>query len=493
MKLSDLCPRVSAGRARVLGSGDPEIQGIQTHSKRVRTGDLFVAIAGSRDDGSRHVEEARTRGAVAVIVEREIPGLSLPSLIVPSARTAAAQIAALLLRDPQRSMTMLGVTGTNGKTTSASLMRWILERDGRSCGLLSTISYSLGARELPSSHTTPDPVALFGYLRELLNAGVAYCAMEVSSHALDQDRVHGIPFAVAAFTNLTGDHLDYHKDFDSYLRAKKRLFDGLSPSATAVANAQDPSTPRMLADTKARRVLYGIDGERHPAGAPEVMAKVLRTDLDGAEWLLRAPGVEALVRSPLLGAHNIQNALAAAASALAIGVAPESIVAGIETIGMVPGRLERVDGGKPFRVFVDYAHTDDGLDRVLSTLRPLTRGRVIVVFGCGGDRDRTKRPRMGSVAHRLADLVIVTSDNPRSERPEAIAEEIVAGIPAAARGNIVVELDRRRAIRHAVSKARAGDVVLIAGKGHEDYQILGADRISFDDRQVAREALRGAH
>jgi UDP-N-acetylmuramyl-tripeptide synthetase len=322
--------------------------------------------------------------------------------------------------------------------------------------------------------------------------------MEVSSIALDQDRVRGVPFAAGIFTNLTHDHLDYHKTFDNYLKAKKKLFDGLDSNAAAVANAQDPASKILLSDTRARRILFGIDGEAFPSGAPEVIARILRSDLDGVDFLLRAPdlagrgALEVKISSPLLGAHNVQNVLAAAATALAMGVPAESVIAGVETMGLIQGRLERVDDGRPFRVFVDYAHTPDGLERVLNTLRPLTRRRLIVVFGCGGDRDRAKRPKMGALAQRIADSVFVTSDNPRNEDPASIAKEILAGSEAQ-KSNIVLELDRRRAIHAAVRSARTGDVILIAGKGHETYQITGDVTIPFDDRAVAREALGASH
>jgi UDP-N-acetylmuramoyl-L-alanyl-D-glutamate--2,6-diaminopimelate ligase len=479
---------------QAVGSDDPEVTGVAVHSTQVRRGYLFVAIPGARTDGNNYLDDAVRRGAVAVLTERDLPNLRVPSLRVTSSRAAAADAAAALYRDPARSMQTIGITGTNGKTTTATLLRWILERDHRACAFLGTLGYSVAGRELPAPNTTPDSVMLQGFFRELLDAGVRYCSMEVSSIALEQDRVRGVPFAAAIFTNLTHDHLDYHKTFDNYLRAKKRLFDALEPNAIAVGNAQDPATAKVLADTKGRRVLYGIDGAAFPAGPPEVIARILRSDLDGVDFLLRAPNlagqgaIELKVSSPLLGNHNVQNVLAAASAALALGVAPESIVAAIETMGMVQGRLERVDGGKPFRVFVDYAHTPDGLQRVLETLRPLTRRRLIVVFGCGGDRDRAKRPKMGFVAQQIADSVVVTSDNPRSEKAESIANDILAGLDKT-KGNVTVELDRRRAIHGAIQTAHTGDVILIAGKGHETYQIVGDVTYPFDDRQAAREAI----
>jgi UDP-N-acetylmuramoyl-L-alanyl-D-glutamate--2,6-diaminopimelate ligase len=496
MLLSTLTQCLTPLGARFTGAGDPDVTGVAMHSKRVRRGDLFVAVPGSKADGANFIQEAVQRGAVAILSEKEIANVGVPVICVPSTRTAAADAAAHVFRQPALSMKVFGFTGTNGKTTSASLLRYMLERDRRACGLLGTIGYSLGGRELPALNTTPDSVSLQSYFRELLDAGIRYCSMEVSSIALDQERVRGVRFEAAIFTNLTLDHLDYHRTFENYRLAKKKLFDMLEPGAVAIANAQDPESARMLADTKARKILYGIDGESFPGGAPQVIAKIIRANLDGIDFLLRAPNlggqgaVELKVTSPFLGAHNVQNALAAAAAALAAGVPATSVVDGIEQIGMVQGRLERVDGGKPFHVFVDYAHTPDGLRRVLQTLRALTRRRLTVVFGCGGDRDRTKRPVMGFVASEIADRVIITNDNPRSENPEAISRAILAGITRAD-ADVCVELDRRRAISRAVAHARPGDVVLIAGKGHETYQIIGDETYPFDDRQVAREAVEG--
>lgn len=495
MKLSQLTNRLSALGAKTFGSGDPEVTGVALHSMHVRRGYLFVAIPGTKANGNDFVVDALRRGAVAVLTEKELDNCQVPGICVSSPRAAAADAAAALYREPALSMRTIGTTGTNGKTTVATLLRWILEKDRRACAFLGTLGYSLAGKELPAPNTTPDAVTLQGFFRELLDAGVRYCSMEVSSIALDQDRVRGIPFAAAVFTNLTHDHLDYHKTFERYADAKKKLFDGLDEGAVAVGNAEDPSTERLFSGTRARKVLYGIDGAAYPAGSPQVMARILRSDLDGVDFLLRATDLggqgacEVKVSSPLLGVHNVQNALAAAATALALGVRVESIVSGIETLGLVQGRLERVDGGRPFRVFVDYAHTPDGLERVLSTLRPLTRRKLSVVFGCGGDRDRGKRPKMGAIAARLADTVYLTSDNPRGEDPVAIAQDVLAGVDAAHTRCVVVELDRRRAIRAAIESARTGDVILIAGKGHENYQIIGDATLPFDDRQVAREAL----
>lgn len=495
MKFSQLLQCLGPLQPRMLGQGDPDITGVAIHSKKVHRGDLFVTIAGSKTDGSEYIDEALRRGAVAILTERELPNLKVPAICVPSTRVAAADAACAVFRDPARSMTVIGVTGTNGKTTTASLLRFMLERDRRACSLLGTIGYTIGGRELPAPNTTPDPVSLQSFFRDMLDAGIRYCSMEVSSIALDQERVRGVRFSAAIFTNLTLDHLDYHKTMDHYRGAKKLLFDHLDSNAVAVGNAQDPETTRLFVNTRARKILYGIDGEQFPAGAPHVLARILRSDLDGVDFLLRAPdlggqgAVEVKISSPFLGAHNVQNVLAAASAAFALGVAPEAVVAGIETIGMVPGRLERVDGGKPFRVFVDYAHTPDGLRRVLATLRPHTRRKLTVVFGCGGDRDRTKRPWMGTVASEAAEKVIITSDNPRSEDPQAIAKDILAGIHKDLMPKVAVELDRRRAIGLALDGARTGDVILIAGKGHETYQIIGDDTYPFDDRIVAREAL----
>ncbi len=462
---------------------DPRVAGIALHSGRVCEGDIFVAIPGAKQDGATFAGEAVRRGAAAAVVRRPIPDLPIPQVVVPDPRAAAAEVAAAWVGHPARRLLCVGVTGTNGKTTTTYFLRAILEATGRKVGLLGTVAYDLLARSLPAPNTTPDAVALQGHLRELLDAGADACVMEVSSHALDQSRVRGIAYDAAVFTNLTPEHLDYHADLDAYREAKARLFDGLAPGAVAALCAEDPSARRMGERTRASVLRYGISPDA------SVRAEGIEPGLDGIRFRLLARGRSAPIALRMPGLHNVLNALGASAAALGLGVPIETVAQGLAGVGGVPGRLERVDAGSPFRVVVDYAHTDASLEAVLSGLRPLVKGRLLVVFGCGGDRDRTKRPRMGAVAARHADLLYLTSDNPRSERPLRILEEIRSGVGRA--DGVVLEPDRGAAIHASIRAARRGDLVLIAGKGHERVQIVGREIRPFDDREVAREALRG--
>ena len=482
MKLSDLAERIAG--ARVLGGRDPEVGRAVHDSRQVRPGDLFVALVGTCVDSHQFVQAALEAGAAAAVVERPVPLPGNPALLLaPDAREALGVAAHALAGDPTAHLTVVGVTGTNGKTTTTYLVRSILEKAGQGTGLLGTIGYRIGERWIPSRMTTPDSPDLASYFAEMLESGLEAAVMEVSSHALDQRRAAGIRFRVGAFTNLTPEHLDYHKDMPSYRQAKGRLFAGLEPDAWAVLNADDEASRSFADATRARVLWYGLD---QPA---DVRAEDLTADLGGSRFMLCVPRGRAAVRTPLLGRHNVLNCLTAAATAEALAVPLEAVVAGIEAVATVRGRLEPVPTDRPFTVLVDYAHTADAMENALEAVRALGPRRVILVFGCGGNRDRQKRPKMAEVAEKFADRMIVTNDNPRKEDPQAIAEEILAGFSS--RDVATVELDRRRAIATAVGEAAEGDVVLIAGKGHETYQETREGTFPFDDREVASGILRG--
>jgi UDP-N-acetylmuramyl-tripeptide synthetase len=483
MNLSDLVERIPGARLR--GPGDVAVTRAVHDSRRVRPGDLFVALAGTQMDGHQFVQVALESGAVAAVVQREVdlPG-EPPLVVVPDPREALGIAAHALAGDPTRHMTICGITGTTGKTTTTHLVRSIFEQAGLPTGLLGTIGYLIGRREIPSSLTTPDADDGAGYFAEMREAGLAAAVMEVSSHALHQRRTAGIDFDVGAFTNLSPEHLDYHEDMVSYREAKGRLFAGLAEDACAVLNVDEDASRSFAESTRARVLWYGLEA---PA---DVTAENLRSDTGGSRFTLVTPRGRTEVRTALLGTHNVLNCLTAAAVAEALDLPSDAVAAGLEAVETVRGRLEPVPTTLPLRVLVDYAHKTDALEHALRTVRDLVRGegRLILVFGCGGDRDRQKRPAMAAVAERLADRIFVTNDNPRSEVPEAIADEILAGFEAPK--EVTVELDRREAIAHALEDAEAGDVVIIAGKGHETYQIIGDMTRPFDDRDVAAEVLR---
>jgi len=482
VKLSDLANRIAGARLR--GAADAEVSRVVHDSRQVRRGDLFVALPGTRMDGHQFVQSALEAGASAAIVERPVPLPGKPALlVVPDSREALGLAAHAMAGDPTERLSVVGVTGTNGKTTTTYLVRSILEKAGHRTGLLGTIGYQIGERWIPSRMTTPDATDLASYFAEMVESGLEAAVMEVSSHALDQRRAAGIRFRVGAFTNLTPEHLDYHKDMPSYRQAKGRLFAGLAADAWAVLNADDEASRSFAEGTAARVLWYGLD---QPA---DVRAEDLKADLTGSRFTLCGPRGRAAVHAPLLGRHNVLNCLTAAAIAEALAVPLDAVVAGIGAVATVRGRLEPVPADRPFMVLVDYAHTADALENALTAVRALGPRRVILVFGCGGNRDRQKRPKMAEVAEKLADRIIVTNDNPRKEDPQAIAEEVLAGFSS--RAAATVELDRRRAIATAVGEAREGDVVLIAGKGHETYQETREGTFPFDDCQVVDEILSG--
>lgn len=479
--LRHLDPQVS-----LTGIADAEVTGVCEDSRAVQPGSLFVARPGTKTDGAQYVADAVSRGAAAVVTQAKIAGVKLPQVVVPDANAAASVLANAFYGMPAKSVRMLGVTGTNGKTTTTYLMRHILAKVNIRCGLIGTVEIDDGRTRREASMTTPAATDIAALLGSMRDKGCRSCAMEVSSHALDQGRVAGVQFAGAAFTNLTGDHLDYHKTMENYAAAKARLFTSLSETAVAVINADDKWSDRMVRDCNGRIIRFGF------GKTADYRARDVAITSSGSNFVLHTPDGRAEVSMGLIGRHNIENALAAAALVgEAFGLSVHQIAMGLRDAAGAPGRLQAVRVGQPFAVLVDYAHTDDALENVLTALRPLTRGKLRVLFGCGGDRDRTKRPRMARTAEKYADALYVTSDNPRTEDPQSILDEVVAGLSDVGRAKAAVEIDRRDAIARILADAEAGDVVLLAGKGHENYQIIGAEKRHFDDVEEATEVLKG--
>jgi len=494
IRLSDLAALWPEGIASAGPlANDPAFLGITDDSRQVRPGWLFVACQGVSSDGHAYIHKAIEAGAAAVICERLEDGIAkVPHLVVKDARKALGLLLARYyhLADACRSgrFKLLGVTGTNGKTTSAYLLQHLLNAADVRCGRITTIDRDLGTGQaLVSDNTTPPATALYADLATAIDHGCVATAMEVSSHGLVQHRVAGLPFAVAVFTNLTGDHLDYHGTMQAYAAAKAKLFSGLVSDAAAVVNADDPWWKHMIVDCKARVLRFSL---KNPDAG--LYGLITSCDAAGLRMTVHTPNGHMEIHAHLVGRHNAQNILGCVGAALALGLDPQTIARGVATFQSAPGRLEPVgkDLDLPFGVVVDYAHTDDAMKNVLEALRPLTQNNLCIVFGCGGDRDRTKRPRMARTAVELADCIIVTSDNPRTEQPDDIIAEIVVGIPADQMSRVRVEPDRAAAIRLAIESASPGDVILLAGKGHEDYQIIGKEKHPFDDRLIAADAMR---
>ncbi|HEX8151157.1 MAG TPA: UDP-N-acetylmuramoyl-L-alanyl-D-glutamate--2,6-diaminopimelate ligase [Pyrinomonadaceae bacterium] len=470
------------------GGADAVVEDVTHDSRQAAAGWLFVAIRGEKADGNRFVGDVAGRGAAGVVSELgRPPDFEGGWIRVADARRALAVAAAEVHGHPSRELKLVGVTGTNGKTTTAYLIASVLEAAGLSSALISTVEYRVGGERMPAPHTTPEASDIERLLRRAVGAGCGAAVMEASSQALDLHRCDALRFEVAAFTNLTRDHLDYHGTMQAYFAAKRRLFDGSlgEPPRASVLNVDDEYGARLCEELKAagRRVLrYALDKEA------EVTARGVEFSLGGTRLTLRTPEGEREMLSPLVGRPHVYNILTAAGCAHALGLGLEETAAALGRCGGAPGRFERVAHAGDFAVVVDYAHTDDALRNVLRTARDVAGGRVITVFGCGGDRDRTKRAPMGEAAASLSDVVIATSDNPRNEDPEAILRDVEEGLRSSGRPYHKI-VDRREAIRRAVAEARAGDIVVIAGKGHEDYQVVGTERCHFDDREVAREAL----
>ncbi|MGB4593864.1 MAG: UDP-N-acetylmuramoyl-L-alanyl-D-glutamate--2,6-diaminopimelate ligase [Coriobacteriia bacterium] len=481
MEKTTLTALLSDAERVELTGDDVPVTGVAYRSDHVTPGDVFFCIPGFRADGHDFAADAVARGAVALVGERLLPGLDVPMAVVDSSRRALALASARYHGFPTRSLDVVGITGTNGKTTTAYLLDSILRADGRLTGLIGTVETRVAGARRGSSRTTPESADLQRLFAEMRDVGVTGVSMEVSSHAIDLGRVDGTTFAVAAFTNLTQDHLDYHHTLEEYWAVKRRLFTSMDVRARVI-NIDDPAGLELATALEAS-VTVG-----RTAGAT-VRATDEQSGPVSTSFTLVTPHGSARVLLPLAGAYNVENALVAAGSALALGIGLETVVEGLEHAPQVPGRLERIDEGQEFTVLVDYAHTPDSLAKAIESVRAVTPGRVIVVFGCGGDRDPDKRVMMGSAAGRLADEVVITSDNPRSEDPVGIILQIEDGVREAG-GSYRVEVDRRAAISSALGEAQAGDAVLLAGKGHEDYQIFSDRTVHFDDREVAREELR---
>jgi UDP-N-acetylmuramoyl-L-alanyl-D-glutamate--2,6-diaminopimelate ligase len=479
---------VSPRQLLAADSAGTVVTGIEYDSRRVNRGQIFVALKGRRADGRSFAQEAADRGASAVVSADPPPqDLRIPWIPVADPRLALALLAAAYFQHPSANLQVVGITGTNGKTTVAHLVAAIFDAAGVRSGMIGTVGYRLGNETRPATHTTPEAPDLQRLLREMVDRGLAACAMEVSSHALALRRVDGMHFAAGVFTNLTRDHLDFHGDMESYFQAKRRLFEMLPREAPSLINIDDPRGA-ALADCGRRPVTYAIN---RPA---DITPGPLSFSIDGLGFEIRTPRGTLHVRSRLVGRPNVYNILAAVGAATALGLSFDAIERGVHALEGVPGRFQIVSGQRDgITVVVDYAHTDDALRNLLETARPLARGRLITVFGCGGDRDRTKRPLMGAIAGRLSDVILITSDNPRGEDPIRIMDEIQRGITGDTRrpgGQAPVAIvDRREAIGRAIALARPGDLVLIAGKGHETYQVIGDRVIDFDDAAIAREAL----
>ena len=470
-----------------LPKGECRISQVANDSRKVQAGALFVAIHGEATDGNLYAKGAAERGAAVVASESPAPAewpRKIPWIQVKEARKALAIAAANFYRQPAKALKLTGVTGTNGKTTTTSLIDSIARASGAKTGLFGTIAYHTPQGERPAPNTTPESVDLQSFLAEIRDGGGAYATMEASSHALALDRLWGCHFSVAVFTNLTRDHIDFHKTFENYFAAKRRLFEGTGTGApdTAVINVDD-EWGRKLAGLGKRTLTYGLQN-----GA-DLKAKKFQLSFSGLNFTAQTPNGALQVESALVGRINVYNILAAIGAGIGLGFSNELIEAGIRNLKAVAGRFQRIDQGQPFLVVVDYAHTDDALENLIRTARELnSKGRIITLFGCGGSRDRTKRPIMGETSGRLSDLTILTSDNPRQEDPLKIISDIVVGMQKSG-GKYMIESDRAKAIKLAIEEAREGDIVLLAGKGHEDYQIFADHAIHLDDREVARQAL----
>jgi len=461
------------------------VTSICSDSRRVSSGCLFVALRGPVGDGAQYIPQAVQKGA-AVIVRT---GMELQLcrenntavLTVPDTKVFLTELLCNFYHDISRRIKVVGITGTNGKTTITYLLESLFNSAQMPCGVIGTVSHRYAGRTVPAKNTTPGLVDIYQYLAEMQQAGCKYCAMEVSSHALEQGRVTGIDFRAAIFTNLTSDHLDYHKTREEYFLAKSRLFTGLPDHALALLNQDDEFSERLLKMSHGQVRGYSVKAKS------DFYARDIQLNFSGTRFILATPSGETAIQTPLVGVHNVYNILSAAGVGHFEGLTLAQIKAGIEKVANVPGRLERIEAGQPFTVLVDYAHTEDALKNVLTSLRQVNAGKIILVFGCGGDRDKTKRPLMGRVAGELADFAIITNDNPRSEEPQSIADQIIPGFR---NKNFKVILDRQEAIAESLRLARPKDIVLIAGKGHEDYQIFKDRTVPFDERRIVRQCLQ---
>jgi UDP-N-acetylmuramoyl-L-alanyl-D-glutamate--2,6-diaminopimelate ligase len=482
------------GRVEILeaqGNQDVPVSAITDDSRLVRGGSLFVAVKGEQVDGHQFIPAAMKAGMAALVTQQPVVNGSFPLVRVADSRMALGLLGSRFYGEPASQIRMIGVTGTNGKTTTTYVCKALLEALGRQVGLIGTVAYQIGKEIIPASHTTPGALELQQLLARMVAAGCTTAVMEVSSHALAQDRTSGCEYDVAVFSNLTQDHLDFHKTMEEYFQAKLRLFTGLTgvtkSKKRAIVNSDDPYGARIKGLCPAPVWTYGLKAKA------DLRAEDVRLSLGGTTFRAATPAGSFPVESHLVGEHNVYNLLAAIGVALHEGATPEQVQQAVTQVTNVPGRFERVMAGQSFTVVVDYAHTEDALVRLLTAAQALKAGRIITVFGCGGDRDRGKRPKMGRAAVAYSDVVILTSDNPRTEDPLSILQEVEVGVTDALQQRPQVQYrkvaDRREAIAAAVKEARPGDMVLIAGKGHEDYQIIGTKKFHFDDREVAREAI----
>ncbi len=483
---------------RIVGNPEIPIEGIAYDSRRGDKNFLFAAIRGQHLDGHQFIDDAIKRGATAILAEDAItPHLppflkgekrGVAQIVVPDVREAMAKLAALFYGEPCKNMTLIGVTGTNGKTTTAYLVESILKTAGFYVGVVGTINYRYGDKIFNAPHTTPESPDLQKIFKEMVDSGVTHCVMEVSSHSLSQKRVDGSRFAGGVFTNLTQDHLDYHKTMEEYFESKSRLFTDFivkEKKGFAVINVDDLCGVKLkVQNSKLKAIRYSLKQDA------EIKSSKVSFSEKGIEAMLDTPIGSVKICSPILGEYNLQNVMAAVGVGVGLGLDKQAIEQGVANLKRVPGRLERIISDDGFQAVVDYAHTGDALERVLNTLRPLKKGRLITVFGCGGDRDRGKRPIMGEIATRLSDFTIITSDNPRSEEPMEIIKEIEAGIDKGGRDVYTVIPDRHEAIKVAVNMAAGRDIILVAGKGHEDYQIIGSTKIHFDDTEEIKKTMR---
>jgi UDP-N-acetylmuramoyl-L-alanyl-D-glutamate--2,6-diaminopimelate ligase len=503
MKLGALLTVLENKTAFPPGWLEREVRDIAHDSRKVKPGCLFVAVRGFHSDGHQFISQAIRQGAAAIVAEKkegpQVPP-GTPMIIVEDSRRALALLANAFFDHPSRKLKLIGITGTNGKTTATYLLKSIVEAAGHKVGLIGTIDYRVGNRVYPAPNTTPESLELQRLLSEMAGLGVDHCIMEVSSHALALGRTAGCEFAAAGFTNLTQDHLDFHETMDAYFQAKLSLFSGLSSESWAIINIDDSHGVEITRKTSARVITTGFSelANVRPAGK-------IRHGIDGLMFDAASPAGTIPVESPLVGRHNIHNILTAIGLGTALGISSDRIARGLKNMKAVPGRMEKVEEGQPYGVVVDYAHTEDAITRLLEAVREITAKRIITVFGCGGDRDRTKRPKMGEAAINGSDIVIITSDNPRTEDPASIIREIEKGLEREGIKTSAPEAllkgasgkkpysgipDRYTAIAAAVGIAGPGDMVVLAGKGHENYQIIGEKKTHFDDREVAREEIR---
>ena len=458
---------------------DFTVRGVTCNSKSVKRGYVFIAIKGNRLDGTKFIDEARSAGAGAVISPSAGKGINF--IRVKDTRKAAAKLGAEFYGNPSAKIKVIGITGTNGKTTISYLLEKVLKVAGKNPSVVGTINYRYNNKVIPSNNTTPGPLDLQRMLADMLRSKVTHCVMEVSSHALHQDRTEGVKFNSAIFTNLTQDHLDYHKTLLNYFKAKSKLFKGLENGAFAVINNDDKYALRLKKLCPGKVITYGIDKNS------QVMARNIKFGCSSTEFILKSGRASVLIKTRLIGRHNVYNILAVIAWALKEGMHLADIKSAIEGFNLVPGRLEKVECGQGFSIFVDYAHTEDALKNIIQSLRQVSENRIIVVFGCGGDRDKTKRPKMGYTVTELADYAVITSDNPRSEDPKDIIRDIKRGVRKA---NYSVVIQRAEAIKKSLLLARRGDIVLVAGKGHENYQVFKNKTVHFDDREVIKACLK---